>query len=90
MYIYLENELVLSAKDIVIIIDYIHLKSSNNFEFYNNEIKIKKINKFKLQKLKKVAVITDSKIYFTSYALSTLMSRGNEYIRISGGSNSNE
>ena len=24
MYIYLENELVLSAKDIVIIIDYIH------------------------------------------------------------------
>lgn len=45
MYIYLENELVLSAKDIVIIIDYIHLKSSNNFEFYNNEIKIKN-NKF--------------------------------------------
>lgn len=89
MYIYLENELVLSAKDIVIIIDYIHLKSSNNFEFYNNEIKIKKIINL-APKAEKSAVITDSKIYFTSYALSTLMSRGNEYIRISGGSNSNE
>ncbi|AVQ27683.1 MULTISPECIES: extracellular matrix regulator RemB [Fusobacterium] len=89
MYIYLENELVLSAKDIVIIIDYIHLKSSNNFEFYNNEIKIKKIINL-APEAEKSAVITDSKIYFTSYALSTLMSRGNEYIRISGGSNSNE
>ena len=89
MYIYLENELVLSAKDIVIIIDYIHLKSSNNFEFYNNEIKIKKIINL-APGAEKSAVITDSKIYFTSYALSTLMSRGNEYIRISGGSNSNE
>ena len=88
MYIYLENELVLSAKDIVIIIDYIHLKSSNNFEFYNNEIKIKKIINL-APEAEKSAVITDSKIYFTSYALSTLMSRGNEYIRISGGSNSN-
>ena len=87
MYIYLENEL--SAKDIVIIIDYIHLKSSNNFEFYNNEIKIKKIINL-APEAEKSAVITDSKIYFTSYALSTLMSRGNEYIRISGGSNSNE
>ena len=89
MYIYLENELVLSAKDIVIIIDYIHLKSSNNFEFYNNEIKIKKIINL-APEAEKSAVITDSKIYCTSYALSTLMSRGNEYIRISGGSNSNE
>ena len=89
MYIYLENELVLSAKDIVIIIDYIHLKSSNNFEFYNNEIKIKKIINL-APEAEKSAVITDSKIYFTSYELSTLMSRGNEYIRISGGSNSNE
>ena len=89
MYIYLENESVLSAKDIVIIIDYIHLKSSNNFEFYNNEIKIKKIINL-APEAEKSAVITDSKIYFTSYALSTLMSRGNEYIRISGGSNSNE
>lgn len=89
MYIYLENELVLLAKDIVIIIDYIHLKSSNNFEFYNNEIKIKKIINLAPEAEKSV-VITDSKIYFTSYALSTLMSRGNEYIRISGGSNSNE
>lgn len=89
MYIYLENELVLSAKDIVIIIDYIHLKSSNNFEFYNSEIKIKKIINL-APEAEKSAVITDSKIYFTSYALSTLMSRGNEYIRISGGSNSNE
>lgn len=89
MYIYLENELVLLAKDIVIIIDYIHLKSSNNFEFYNNEIKIKKIINL-APEAEKSAVITDSKIYFTSYALSTLMSRGNEYIRISGGSNSNE
>lgn len=89
MYIYLENELVLSVKDIVIIIDYIHLKSSNNFEFYNNEIKIKKIINL-APEAEKSAVITDSKIYFTSYALSTLMSRGNEYIRISGGSNSNE
>ena len=82
MYIYLENELVLSA-------NYIHLKSSNNFEFYNNEIKIKKIINL-APEAEKSAVITDSKIYFTSYALSTLMSRGNEYIRISGGSNSNE
>ena len=51
--------------------------------------KIKKIINLAPEEEKSV-VITDDKIYFTSYALSTLMSRGNEYLRISGGSNSNE
>ena len=32
MYIYLENELVLSVKDIVIIIDYIHIISIDNLK----------------------------------------------------------
>lgn len=89
MYIYLENELMISAKDIIIIIDYIHFKNNDNKEFYNSEIKIKKIINLAPEEEKSV-VITDDKIYFTSYALSTLMSRGNEYLRISGGSNSNE
>lgn len=89
MYVYLENELLISAKNIIIIIDYIHFKSCDNTEFYNNEIKIKKTINLAPEEEKSV-VITDSKIYFTSYALSTLMSRGNEYLRISGGSNSNE
>ena len=89
MYIYLENELIISAKAIISIIDYIHFKSNDNKEFYNSEIKIKKIINLAPEEEKSV-VITDDKIYFTSYALSTLMSRGNEYLRISGGSNSNE
>ena len=89
MYIYLENELIISAKDIISIIDYIHFKSNDNKEFYNSEIKIKKIINLAPEEEKSV-VITDDKIYFTSYALSTLMSRSNEYLRISGGSNSNE
>ena len=89
MYIYLENELIISAKDIISIIAYIHFKSNDNKEFYNSEIKIKKIINLAPEEEKSV-VITDDKIYFTSYALSTLMSRGNEYLRISGGSNSNE
>lgn len=89
MYIYLENELIISAKDIISIIDHIHFKSNDNKGFYDSEIKIKKIINLAPEEEKSV-VITDDKIYFTSYALSTLMSRGNEYLRISGGSNSNE
>ena len=89
MYIYLENELIISAKDIISIIDYIHFKSNDNKEFYNSEIKIKKIINL-APKEEKSVIITDNEIYFTSYALSTLMSRSNEYLRISGGSNSNE
>lgn len=89
MYTYLENELVISADKIIIIIDYIHFKKSCNSEFYNNQIKNKKLINLAPEEEKSV-VITDSEIYFTSYTLSTLMSRGNEYLRISGGSNSNE
>ncbi|MDU1910322.1 extracellular matrix regulator RemB [Fusobacterium sp.] len=89
MYIYLENELVIPTENIIIIIDYIHLKNTCNNDFYNNEIKNKKLINLALEEEKSV-VITDSEIYITSYALSTLMSRGNEYLRISGGSNSNE
>ena len=89
MYIYLENELIISAKDIISIIDYIHFKSNDNKEFYSSDIKIKKIINLAPEEETSV-VITDDKTYFTSYALSTLMSRGNEYLRISGGSNSNE
>lgn len=89
MYTYLENELLIPAENIIIIIDYIYLKSTCNTEFYNNRIKNKKLINLAPEEEKSV-VITDSEIYFTSYALSTLMSRGNEYLRISGGSNSNE
>ncbi len=89
MYIYLENELMILEKSIIAIIDYGQLKDNCNIEFYNNEIKNKELINLAPEEEKSV-VITDSKIYITSYALSTLMSRGNEYIRISGGSNSNE
>ena len=34
---------------------------------------------------KKTVVITDNKIYFSSYGTQTLMSRGNEYFNIIGG-----
>ena len=43
MYTYLEKELVIPSKNIIIIIDYIHLKKNCNTEFYANEIKNKKI-----------------------------------------------
>ena len=89
MYTYLENELVIPAENIIIIIDYIHLKNNCNTEFYNNEVKNKKLINLAPAE-EKSAVITNNEIYFTSYALSTLMSRSNEYLRISGGSNSNE
>ncbi|AVQ30568.1 MULTISPECIES: extracellular matrix regulator RemB [Fusobacterium] len=89
MYTYLEKELVIPSKNIIIIIDYIHLKKNCNTEFYANEIKNKKIINL-APKEEKSVIITDNEIYFTSYALSTLMSRSNEYLRISGGSNSNE
>ena len=86
MYIYLEDEKIVSGKKIVAIIDYIHLNSEENREFLENEKKLKKIINL-APGSEKSAVITEDIIYFTSYALSTLIRRGNEYFRLSGGKN---
>ena len=86
MYIYLEDERVVSGKKIIAIIDYIHLNSEENKEFLENEKKFKNIINL-TPGSEKSAVITEDIIYFTSYALSTLIRRGNEYFRLSGGKN---
>lgn len=78
MYIYLEDEKNCIRKKIVAIIDYIHLNSEENREFLENEKKFKKIIN-QLPGSEKSAVITEDIVYFTSYALSTLIRRGNEY-----------
>lgn len=86
MYIYLENEKMILSREIIAIIDYIHLTDKENKEFFEKEKKLKKIINLAPGE-EKSAVITNEEIYFTSYALSTLMSRGNEYFRLSGGTN---
>ncbi|MDO4588351.1 MAG: DUF721 domain-containing protein [Fusobacterium sp.] len=89
MYIYLEDEKIISGKDVIAIIDYIHLNNEVNKEFLENEKKLKKIINL-APGSEKSAVITEKDIYFTSYALATLMRRGNEHFRLSGGKTKNE
>ena len=86
MYIYLENEKMILSREVIAIIDYIHLVDKENREFFEKEKSLKKIINLAPGREKSV-VITDKEIYLTSYALSTLMSRGNEYFRLSGGTN---
>lgn len=86
MYIYLENEKMILNREIIAIINYKNLVEEENREFFEKEKKLKKIINLAPGE-EKSAVLTDKEIYFTSYALSTLMSRGNEYFRLSGGTN---
>lgn len=78
MYIFLENNLLIPSKEIVVIIDYIHVTSKENIEFYQKELEKKELVDLAGES-KKTVVITDKKIYISSYGTQTLMSRGNEF-----------
>lgn len=84
MYIFLEKDNIINGEKIILIIDYIHIKSRDNIDFFNNEIKNKKIINLSPNQEKSV-IITDDTIYFSAYGTQTLMSRGNEFFNIIGG-----
>lgn len=84
MYIFLEDNLLIPNKEIIIIIDYIHMMDGENKEFYQKELEKKELIDL-AGKRKKTVIITDKKIYISSYSTQTLMSRGNEFFYIIGG-----
>ncbi|STO32240.1 Uncharacterised protein [Fusobacterium necrogenes] len=84
MYVYLENNLLIPSKEIIIIIDYIHFMSEKNTKFYREELKKKELVDL-TEKERKTVIITDNKIYISSYGKQTLMSRSNEFFNIIGG-----
>ena len=84
MYIFLEDNLLIPNKEIIIIIDYIHMIKGENKEFYQKELEKKELIDL-AEKRKKTVIITDKKIYISSYSTQTLMSRGNEFFDIIGG-----
>lgn len=84
MYLFLEDNLIVPYDDIVLIIDYIHIQSKENTEFYENEIKNKKLINLATGN-EKTMVFTDDKIYITSYGTQTLLNRSNEFFNIIGG-----
>lgn len=84
MYLFLENNLLIPHRDILLIIDYIHIKSNENIEFFNEECKNKEVINLAYGHEKSV-VITEEKIYITSYGTQTLFSRSNEFFNIIGG-----
>ncbi len=84
MYVFLEDKVLIPSKEIVLIIDYIHITSEENKEFYKKEMEKKEL--INLAKgSEKTVVITDKKIYISSYGTQTLMSRGKEFFNIVGG-----
>lgn len=84
MYIFLENKVLVPSKDIILIIDYIHITSKENKEFYEKELEKKELINL-VKGSEKTVIITDKKIYISSYGTQTLMSRGNEFFNIIGG-----
>lgn len=84
MYLFLENNIILSHKEIILIIDYIHIKNKENIEFFQREIENKKIINLANNNEKSV-VFTEDKIYITSYGTQTLFNRSNEFFNIIGG-----
>lgn len=84
MYIFLENKILIPSKDIILIIDYIHITNKENKGFYTEQLAEKRLVDL-AEKNKKTVIITDDSIYITSYGTQTLMSRGNEFFNIIGG-----
>ncbi|MBM6821332.1 extracellular matrix regulator RemB [Fusobacterium mortiferum] len=84
MYVFLEEKILIPSKEILLIIDYIHITNEENRGFYREQLEKKEVIDLAGES-KKTVVITDNKIYFSSYGTQTLMSRGNEYFNIIGG-----
>lgn len=84
MYIFLEDKVLIPSKEILIIIDYIQITNEENIAFYKEQLNKKELIDL-AGKDRKTAIITDDKIYISTYGKQTLMSRGNEYFNIVGG-----
>lgn len=84
MYIFLENNFLIPSREIIVIIDYIHIVNKENREFYQKELEKKELIDLAGEN-KKTVIITDKKIYVSSYGTQTLMNRGNEFFYIIGG-----
>lgn len=84
MYLFLENNIIIPHKNIILIIDYIHIKNQENISFFKEESKSKKVINL-APKAEKSVVFTEENIYITSYGTQTLLSRSNEFFNIVGG-----
>lgn len=84
MYIFLENNFLIPSREIIVIIDYIHIMNKENREFYQKELEKKELIDLAGEN-KKTVIITDKRIYISSYGTQTLMNRGNEFFYIIGG-----
>lgn len=84
MYLFLENNLSIPNKNIILIIDCIHIKNKENERFLEAQLKNKELINLTPGKEKSI-VFTDQKIYISSYGTQTLLNRGNEFFNIIGG-----
>ena len=89
MYIFLEDKVLVPAKDVILIIEYIHITDEKNKEFYHKELERKELINL-AEGYEKTVVITDKKIYISSYGTQTLMSRAKEFFNIIGGRKSEQ
>lgn len=84
MYLFLENDLVISSCNILFIIDYIQFKNPINKEVFNVESQKKEIVNLAIGNEKSV-IVTDKNIYFSSYSTYSLKKRMKEFFNIVGG-----
>ena len=80
MYVYLENDYIISMKDIVSIVDYEKFIKSEDEKKYFDVYKKMIVDLSK--DIKKSIVITNKYIYISSYTARALYSRGMEYEKL--------
>lgn len=84
MYLFLENDLVISSSDILFIIDYIQFENPINKGIFHNKSQRKKIINLAKGNEKSI-IVTDKNIYFSSCSTQSLKKRMKEYFNIVGG-----
>lgn len=84
MYLFLEDDVVIPNEKVVLIIDCIHLDTPENNEFYAHQLENKELVNL-AKGMEKSVVITDDKVYISSYGTQTLVKRAKEFFSIVGG-----
>ncbi|WP_410208102.1 extracellular matrix regulator RemB [Fusobacterium sp.] len=84
MYLFLDDDVVIPNEKIVLIIDCIHFNSPENIEFYSKELEKKELVNL-AKGTEKSVIITDDKVYISSYGTQTLIRRAKEFFSIVGG-----
>lgn len=83
MYLYLEDKTMILNRDIIIIMRYEQLNKPENEKFLQRQLESKKV--IQLSSEIKSVIVTDKKIYFSSYGAQTLEKRGKEFFKMLGG-----